>query len=420
MKTFLNFSIPLNILYLTFELLLLTGLLSLIASKIMRKRKWHYPLADLILLIIFLADLVIIFAYHRQNLHDYKAIDLAISVFVFLWTIMGLIKERKIYESQINRNSIREASENLPWGMGYFQKNGLRILINQKLDELAQTLTGGPIMNGRLFWQELKEMETGSFTEEENLLTFLLPDGSVWIFKLEETSFRGKQIKHIRAYEVTHFYNLTLDLHKENARLFNQSRRVKGMLANIAQTKNEEEILASRIKIHTYLGQAILASRHYLEKDHPDQEEFTELMDDWWEVINFLEAAGQENEDIKSQAFGELLQIAQKMGLEIIFEGLAFEELKKNDLLKNALREAMTNAYIHAKAEKVKVVTKKERAYLHVIISDNGLVEVESVSPGSGLSALREKVERAGGQMEIKTGRGVILDLLLPTGEECL
>lgn len=420
MKTSLNFSIPLNILYLTFELLLLTGLLSLIASKIIRKRKWHYPLADFIILIIFLADLVVIFAYHRQNLHAYKEIDLAISIFVFLWTIMGLIKERKVYESQINRNSIREAIENLPWGMGYFQKNGLRILINQKLDELAQILTGGPIMNGRLFWQELKEMETGSFTEEENLLTFLLPDGSVWNFKLEETSFRGKQIKHIRAYEVTHFYNLTLDLHKGNARLFSQSMRVKEMLANITQTKNEEEILASRIKIHTYLGQAILAGRHYLEKDQPDQEEFTELMDDWWEVINFLEAAGQENGDIKSQAFGELLQIAKKMGLEIIFEGLAFEEFKQNDLLKNALREAMTNAYIHAKAEKVKVVTKKERAYLHVIISDNGLVEVESVSPGSGLSALREKVERAGGQMEIKTGRGVILDLLLPTGEECL
>ena len=54
---------------------------------------------------------------------------------------------------------------------------------------------------------------------------------------------------------------------------------------------------------------------------------------------------------------------------------------------------------------------------LYAVMKDNGNSSITSISEGSGLTALRSRIEKAGGNMEIRCGGGVELHIKLPVKE---
>ncbi|MGH8106333.1 MAG: sensor histidine kinase [Arenimonas sp.] len=82
-----------------------------------------------------------------------------------------------------------------------------------------------------------------------------------------------------------------------------------------------------------------------------------------------------------------------------------------------AVREAVTNIIRHSNANKVEIELIKIRNNLQLQISDNGKNTL--VTPGHGLSGMRERLELLGGRLEIDTGPngGVRLILSCPIPE---
>jgi signal transduction histidine kinase len=118
-----------------------------------------------------------------------------------------------------------------------------------------------------------------------------------------------------------------------------------------------------------------------------------------------------------SPPFGRYIEAAEALGCTIIFEGSTQEDVGHYPILKNAIREAMTNAIRHAGANELTVHMDIEDNTLYAVMKDNGNRLITSISEGSGLSTLRSRIEQAGGNMEIRCGGGVELHIKLPVKE---
>lgn len=87
--------------------------------------------------------------------------------------------------------------------------------------------------------------------------------------------------------------------------------------------------------------------------------------------------------------------------------------------MKHAIREAMTNAIRHAGANEMTVQMHVQEDTLYAVIKNNGSRPITPISEGSGLSTLRSRIERAGGNMEIRCGDGVELHIEIPRKGDC-
>ena len=164
---------------------------------------------------------------------------------------------------------------------------------------------------------------------------------------------------------------------KNNAALDKQHKRLKNLLDEIVQITREEEILASKVKIHNELGECLLTTRQYLVREQPKKDIY-ELFHHWREVIRFMETTLKETKQPSDYAMRELMEAAQALGCTITFEGGTPEDAGRYTLLKNAIREAMTNAIRHARANGLTVQMEIQEDTLYAVLKDNGNTEITS------------------------------------------
>jgi len=344
-------------------------------------------------------------------------------VLVFLVSVIycgfGSWRERIIAKREITLDSIREALDNLPRGLCFSDEKGIPLLINRKMYQLAEEATGKLCRNAEEMWREILELEGQKCIEplyKGNISAFRWTDGNIWQFSRTELTLQNQRYIQTTATDITRLYTLTEELEKNNSVLDKQYKRLKNLLNEIVQITQEEAILASKVKIHKELGECLLAARRYLILKQPEKGIF-ELFQHWQDVIGFMESTLKEEKKTSDYAMRELIEAACALGCTIIFEGSTQEDAGHYPILKNAIREAMTNAIRHAGANELTVHMDIEDNTLYAVMKDNGNRLITSISEGSGLSTLRSRIEQAGGNMEIRLADGVELHIKLPVKE---
>ena len=81
-------------------------------------------------------------------------------------------------------------------------------------------------------------------------------------------------------------------------------------------------------------------------------------------------------------------------------------------VLAMCLREAITNVVRHSDARHCRVGLAREGPRIRLTVADDGVGGV--IGEGTGLSGMRERVERAGGEVKLDSGGGVTLTVRLP------
>jgi len=331
----------------------------------------------------------------------------------------GIWREKAKAKREITPDSIREAFDNLPSGLCFSDEKGIPLLTNRRMYQLAEEATGRLCRNAEEMWRELSKLEGQKGIErlhKESIPTFRWNDGNIWQFSRAELTLQNQRYIQTTATDITRLYTLTEELKKNNSALDKQYKRLKNLLDEIVQITQEEEILASKVKIHNELGECLLTARRYLVREQPEKDIY-ELFHHWQEVIRFMESTLKEPKQPSDYAMRELIEAAEALGCTITFEGGTQWEAGQYTLLKNAIREAMTNAIRHAGANELTVQMETEEDTLYAVMKDNGNRWITSISEGSGLSALRSRIEKAGGNMEIRCGQGVELHIKIPVKE---
>lgn len=103
-----------------------------------------------------------------------------------------------------------------------------------------------------------------------------------------------------------------------------------------------------------------------------------------------------------------------RVALEIEPE-LRVADVTHAEALLRCVQEGLTNALRHAGASRITVAVRREADAVRVEIEDDGRGRAD-IAPGHGLTGMRERIEEAGGRLDLDTapGRGFRIRAVLP------
>lgn len=305
----------------------------------------------------------------------------------------------------------KEAFDNLPSGVCFFNNHGIVTLCNRQMHRLVFALSGRDLQS---LYELRTLMERGPMhgTREQNL--FRLDDGSVWRFSEEAVcAADGAQYTQVIASNVTVLYEKQKELEQNNMELAEHGKRLRRLSAEVAAVTREEEILSMKMRVHDDIGRSVIATRRLLQQGLPTQQlDLTA----WKNAIHLLKRDSESPKD--KDALTQLTEAAAGIGITIHLDGTLPQHAAVAYLLITAMRECATNAVRHAGATELYVRATNIQGIARARITNNGTAPEGPVSEGGGLSALRARVEKAGGEMEVRFAPNFELTVSVPITEE--
>lgn len=370
------------------------------------------------LILLFLMDFPLLVIMDNLAIADLRVQNfilrlpsLYLFLFIFLsWalTLVVIFHFRNMYHHEITPVSIKEGLDTLPLGICFYMENGIPLLVNSKMNDLADCISLHGLQNAKQFLQELEVLSPGPHP-----LLVQVSSGRTYSFDTKEILVNKKPVHELLAIDVTEYQELTRKLEAENAELDHLNQRLQSYNMNAIQAQKEEEVLAAKIRIHDELGNAIVTSRIHIRHRVKDMD-WDELNAVWKRCIALFH-----NERIietPEHGFAELKEAGKSVGIEVFFLGDLDAERSQpvERIIINAGRECLTNAVRHAGASKLFITLQKEKEEMHVTISNDGRPPAAPIKEGGGLSGLRQRIESHGGRMTVTSMPQFKLQLWLP------
>lgn len=298
-------------------------------------------------------------------------------------------------------NIIKESFDNLPIGICFFDSRGLIRLINKQMLSIGCVLLDGGFQT---LWELraalLSPPECVRVLDEKNTL-FCFPDNVVLRFEEKQiTDGRNNRFTQATFSDVSELASRQKELKEENERLENANRRAKQLYDNMAGIVREEEILSMKMHVHDDIGHSILSARKALLSD-ASLEEIRSSASIWERSIELLYHANNMPDETDDLEYAK--ERAAALGVSVIESGDFPTEKSARKIFSIAVRECVTNCVRHAGGNKVFAFSSVEDGNHILKITNNGAPPEGEVIEGGGLSALRRRIEKSGGTMEIKS-----------------
>ena len=340
---------------------------------------------------------------------------LLLSLFTLLnlFITIVLIRNRK---NTISKMSIKEAFDDLPCGICFYEASGVTRLVNSKRNDFSIRITGEYLLNGKKFISILTDenIKRNSLSHQEEEEYIISLDDHVYSFRRREHQLSDKSLYEIIATDITRKHQLSRELNKKNKELSSFNKRMRQYGETIEELTIEKETLSAKRNIHDKLGKLLILSRQSLDKDRTEEEKEV-LLSTWKNTLIAFESM-KENES--NDTYDELFKAAKDIGINIIFCGRRPESRKGKKIAAKAIIECMTNTIKHAKGNEVYVSFKERNRFIEIQITNNGEQPKEEIKEGGGLSSLRLLIEREGGSMKIISFPRFEMNITIEKGEE--
>lgn len=340
---------------------------------------------------------------------------LLLSLFTLLnlFITIVLIRNRK---NTISKRSIKEAFDDLPCGICFYEASGVTRLVNSKRNDFSIRITGEYLLNGKKFISILTDenIKRNSLSHQDEKEYIISLDDHVYSFRRREHQLSDKSLYEIIATDITRKHQLSRELNKKNKELSSFNKRMREYGETIEELTIEKETLSAKRNIHDKLGKLLILSRQSLDKDRTEEEKEV-LLSTWKNTLIAFESM-KENES--NDTYDELFKAAKDIGISIIFSGRRPESRKGKKIAAKAIIECMTNTIKHAKGNEVYVSFKERNRFIEIQITNNGEQPKEEIKEGGGLSSLRLLIEREGGSMKIISFPRFEMNITIEKGEE--
>ena len=311
---------------------------------------------------------------------------------------------------------IKESFDSLPIAACFFDKNGVVRLINRRMLAIANWLRKGGI-------QSLAEMQSALQAPPANvccldlrLRIYRFPDGKSLRFSQEQiTTKAGVRYTQITAADVTELIRKQNQLKAENAKLAEANERLRRLFVQMPEIIREEETLAMKLRVHDDIGHSILAARRVLLQ-HTDLKELRANAALWEQSISVLYRSSQIT--AQSEPLEAAKKRAEELGVSVLLTGNEPQRQWIRALSALAICECAANCVRHADGTELYVHFWQKPNCMEVSLTNNGAVPKKKIAEGGGLSMLRQRIEEAGGKMEVWSIPRFKLMLSLPEQEE--
>lgn len=365
--------------------------------------------------------IMIIITKSIQNSEIYEYLPLSrqleilgIILAVNINNIITIYRDNVRRKNSITNSSIKEAIGNIECGLCYATTDGTIVLINNCMSDIIKRMLGRDYINALGMWQAIityKETDVAKRIDFSAGPAFLFKSGTVWGFERSTLRDSDKQYVEIVARNLTDLYNRKRELENDNSRLSEVQSRLAVSLRDIAQSRQEEELLAYKIRVHDQLGNSIIRTRHLLQRDEISDEERNGVLNVWENTVAAFLKNQLQGELHLAGNIREIKETAKTLGCEIYESGQVPGE---NDLYERLVRETMYNAIKHAGATEMYVEGTLDGEFYNIHIWDNGSSDEPSIHEGGGLTSLRQSIESAGGSLILKMNSGLELFAVIP------
>ena len=311
---------------------------------------------------------------------------------------------------------IKESFDNLPIAACFFDKNGVVRLINRRMLAIASWLRKGGIQSLAEMRDALQSPPANVRCLDPRLWIYRFPDGKALRFAQEQiTTKAGVRYTQITAADVTELIRKQNQLKAENAKLTEANERLRLLLVQMPEIIREEETLAMKLHVHDDIGHSILAARRVLLQ-HTDLEEIRANAALWEQSISVLYRSSQIT--AQSEPLEAAKKRAEELGVSVLVTGNAPQRQWIRALSALAICECAANCVRHANGTELYVYFLQKPDCLEVALTNNGAAPKGKIIEGGGLSMLRQRIEEAGGKMEVWSSPRFRLTISLPEQEE--
>jgi PAS domain-containing protein len=327
------------------------------------------------------------------------------------WMVISETGNRKT----INHRSIKEAFDNLPTGVCFFNEAGLPVLCNHAMQRFSFAVCGKDVQ----FITDLEDCLADDFIPANGVRkdgkTFILPDGRArHLEKRIFTRKNGNRYTQYIAADVTELYVNQVELQEENAQLRRVQAELKKLSANVVNVIREEEILNTKMRVHDEMGRCLMAAQKYLKED-TDGSIPSSVVIAWQRAVSMLK---YNIETIDEDMLLQIRKTCDSIKLGFVQNGELPKEESAAYILTCAVRECVTNAVRYAGANELYADFSETPTEAVVIVTNNGKQPDCDIVEGGGLSTLRRRVERAGGRMTVQSFPRFKLTVTVPKGKE--
>lgn len=366
------------------------------------------------LYIVMQLDSRLTVASQGLHLHIPYGVLLTVTLMSLVYGAFAVLSETGNRKA-ISHSSIKEAFDNLPTAVCFFNESGLPVLCNLAMQRFSFAVCGKDVQ----FITDLESFLSDDFVPvaevRKDSKVFILDDGSAWQLEMRTfTHENGESYTQYIAADVTDLQKNRMELTKENEQLRKVQGELQRLSANVVAITREEEIMNTKMRVHDEMGKCLVAAQKYLKEgcveSIPDS-----LAAAWQRAVSMLKYSNDApDEDLLLQ----IRKTCEYVKLAFIQTGMLPKQDRAAYLLTCAVRECVTNAVRYAEGTELYATFSETEADATVTVTNNGKVPERQIVEGGGLSTLRRRVERSGGSMTVQSSPEFKLTVTVPKEKE--
>ncbi len=296
----------------------------------------------------------------------------------------------------LDNSSIKEAFDNLPTGVCFFNESGLPVLSNREINRFSFAVCGKDVQ----FITDLDEMLSDDFQPSDGAVkngkVFTASNGKSWQLEKRTVTDDGGSYTQFTAFDVTDLQNNRVELTEETEQLRRAQAELKKLSANVVTITREEEILNTKMRVHDEMGRCLVEAQKYLSdtgESIPDS-----IVNSWQRAVSMLKYNNETSDD---DMMLQIQKTCESLKLGFNKTGSLPKDEVSAYILTCAVRECVTNAVRYAQASELYADFADDGTSSCVTVTNNGKQPEHTIKEGGGLSTLRRRIERAGGTMTV-------------------
>ena len=295
--------------------------------------------------------------------------------------------------NSITTLSIAEALKKMSEGIYISTKRRILFMNDSMRDELVALGIGGHLMENVNVWEKISAFAKNKPRKVWQPCFVDASNNKTLMFSRDERMCGKRLAEQIFAVDVSEIVRLNEEIDATNEELLKVNVQLSKELKGLEEACKQEAAFQMHKRVHDEIGQRLSILHRWLEEpsvEEVSQEQIVTLMQD---ITANLRAKKIEPED----ELASFVSAFSQAGVAISIDG----DGSSSHILPEILREAATNALKHGHAKNVWVNIREEKNVKTITISNDG--EGAKVMPefGTGLRAMKKRVDDAGGTFEI-------------------
>ena len=339
-----------------------------------------------ILLLIIIIELL---NMHYIDNNKFNTILFLISIILALYIGINIIYERIIKKESLSILSVKNAIDLSDNGIMFLNDKGNIILINVVMKDILKEYNINDNYIDNLKEKEIKEIHN------EHILKCL---NRVWQLKINNN-------KEIIALDITDIYKIQEKTNNQNIEIEENNKKILKTLNNIEEVEKEKKLIKIKNEFHDILGHRLSLFGEYLKQDNINKEEIKFMLDNLFEQFTTLKSP---EENLK-----KLVEVYKVFNINISIIGKLPKNKEVGETFFEIIREAVTNAIIHANSKNIKVVITNSLEKIEMLITNDGIKPNNFINENEGIKGMRRKLKEIGGILIIENEDNFILKIII-------